>query len=29
MREIKLRAWNEKYEVGDNGSIYSLNYNNS
>lgn len=29
MRHIKFRAWDEKYEVGDNGSIYSLNYNNS
>lgn len=31
MREIKFRAWEEfpKYEVGNDGSIWSLNYNHT
>lgn len=31
MRQIKFRAWDEflKYEIGSDGSVYSLNYNNT
>jgi len=29
MREIKFRAWDKKYEVGNDGSVWSLNYNHT
>lgn len=29
MRPIKFRAWDNKYEIGNDGSVFSLNYNNS
>jgi hypothetical protein len=29
MREIKFRAWDKKYEVGSDGSVWSLDYNHT
>lgn len=29
MREIKFRAWDKKYEVGNDGSMWSLDYNHT
>lgn len=29
MREIKFRAWDTKYEVGDDGSVWSLDFNHT
>lgn len=29
MREIKFRAWDEKYEIGSDGSVWSLDYNHT
>lgn len=28
-RPIEFRAWDEKYEVGSDGSVWSLNYNHT
>jgi hypothetical protein len=29
MRTIKFRAWDKKYEVGNDGSVWSLDYNHT
>ncbi|CAN5360610.1 hypothetical protein BH10ACI1_BH10ACI1_02680 [soil metagenome] len=29
MRTIKFRAWDKKYEVGSDGSVWSLDYNHT
>lgn len=29
MREIKFRVWDQKYEIGSDGSIWSLDYNHT
>ena len=29
MRDIRFRAWDKKYEVGSDGSVWSLDYNHT
>lgn len=29
MRPIKFRAWDKKYEIGSDGSVFSLDYNHT